>query len=71
MTREDSTVKTTGDDFLSRLAWRSSTPAEVTPRLGLRYAAMPDLPDEAALRWRLEWRLEAPSDQNDQGGKDR
>lgn len=43
------------DDFLSRLALRLSTPAEVRPRLGLRFAPTPDLPDEDTVRWRLEW----------------
>ncbi|MEM1177731.1 MAG: hypothetical protein AAGM22_05270 [Acidobacteriota bacterium] len=50
----------TADDFVSRLAFRLTTPAEVRPRLGLRFAPTPDLPDEDTVRWRLDWVDEAP-----------
>ena len=40
------------DDFLSRLALRLASPPAVAPRLGLRFAPTPDLPDEETVAWR-------------------
>ncbi|MEM8995273.1 MAG: hypothetical protein AAGF23_10835 [Acidobacteriota bacterium] len=45
----------TADDFFSLLARRLCSPTEVRPRLGLRFAPTPDLPDEETVRWRREW----------------
>ena len=64
----DSTPEAAGHstgDYLGQLALRLVSPPVVVPRLGLRFAPTPDLPDEETVEWRRRW---TGDDAEDRGG---